>query len=78
MFIDQAKQIEKYTSHNIEFGKTSPAEVGSAEGVFAFEKTKESYRMTEQGSFFMPDAVYQKPAGKEEETVVDQLTTRWI
>lgn len=73
MFIDQAKQIEKYTSHNIEFGKTSPAEVGSAEGVFAFEKTKESYRMTEQGSFFMPDAVYQKPAGKEEETVVDQL-----
>lgn len=73
MFIDQAKQIEKYTSHNIEFGKTSPAEVGNAEGVFAFEKTKESYRMTEQGSFFMPDAVYQKPAGKEEETVVDQL-----
>ena len=73
MFIDQTKQIEKYTSHNIEFGKTSPAEVGSAEGVFAFEKTKESYRMTEQGSFFMPDAVYQKPAGKEEETVVDQL-----
>lgn len=76
MFIDQAKQIDKYTSHNIEFGRTSAAEMGKAEGVFAYEKTQESYRMTEQGSFFMPDAVYQKPDGKEEETVIDQLDSQ--
>ena len=73
MFINQTQQIDKYTNHGIEIGKTSATENISAGGVFEYEKAKESYRMTEQGSFYMPDAVYQKPDGKEEETVLDQL-----
>lgn len=73
MFIDQAKHIDKYTNHNIEFGKHTAAEIGKTGGVFAYQKTQEAYRMTEGGSFYMPDAVYQKPDGQEEETVVDQL-----
>ncbi len=76
MFIDQAKQIDKYTNQNIEFGKTSAAEVGKTGGVFDYQKVQESYRMTEDGSFYMPDAVYQKPDGKEEETVIDQLDSQ--
>ena len=76
MFIDQAKQIDKYTNHSLEFGKTSSAEMAKAEGVFEYAKKQETYRMTEQGSYYMPDAVYQKPSSKEEETVVDQLDSQ--
>lgn len=77
MFIDQTKQIEKYTNNSFELGKTTAQETGKANvNVLEFGKTQESYRMTEGGSFFMPDAVYQKPEGKEEETIVDQLDTQ--
>ena len=73
MFINQANQIDKYTNHINEFSKTSASELEKGQAVFEFEKAKETYRMTEQGSFFMPDATYQKPDGKEEQTIVDQL-----
>ena len=73
MFIHQASKIDKYTNHIAEFEKTTATELEKGQGVFEYAKTKETYRMTEQGSFFMPDATYQKPEGKEETTVVDQL-----
>ena len=73
MFINQANQIDKYTNHINDFSKMSASELEKGQGIFEFEKAKETYRMTEQGSFFMPDATYQKPDGKEEETIVDQL-----
>lgn len=74
MFIDQTKQVEKYTNSPIEMGKTVVSESGKATmNVLEFGKAKETYRMTDGGSFFMPNAVYQKPEGKEEESIVDQL-----
>ena len=73
MFINQAQQIDKYTNHSLEFGKTSAADEVKTGGVFDYAKTAETYRMTEQGNVFMPNAVYQKPEGKEETTVVEQL-----
>ena len=77
MFINQTKQIEKYANNGLEIGKTSTQEVGqAAANVLDYGKTQESYHMTEGGSFFMPNAVYQKPDGKEEETIVDQLDTQ--
>ena len=74
MFINQANQIDKYTNHINEFSKTSASELEKGQGVFAFEKAKETYRMTEQGSFFMPDATYQKPDGKEEEQTAEHTS----
>ena len=57
--------------------KTKAADaVTMEEGIFSYAKMKETYRMTEEGSFFMPDAVYKKPDGKEEETIVDKLDTQ--
>lgn len=77
MFIDQTKQVEKYTNHALEMGKNTAGEVGKiATSVLDFEKSKESYHMTDGGSFFMPNAVYQKPDGKEDESIVDQLDTQ--
>lgn len=73
MFVHQASKIDKYTNHIAEFEKTTATELQKGQGVFAYEKAKETYRMTEQGSFFMPDATYQKPGKKEDETVIDQL-----
>lgn len=60
-----------------DMGKTS-ATAGVKEGtsVLDYGKMQETYRMTEGGSFYMPNAVYQKPEGKEEESVVDQLDTQ--
>lgn len=76
MFIDQTKQIEKYTNNGLDIGKTVVSETGkSAKGVLEFGKTQETYRMTDGGSFFMPNAVYDKPEGKEE-TVMEQLDTQ--
>ena len=76
MFIDHTKQIEKYMS-NMGAEKTKAADaVTMEEGIFSYAKMKETYRMTEEGSFFMPDAVYKKPDGKEEETIVDKLDTQ--
>ena len=76
MFIDQAKQIDAYINQNTESEKTSSAQMTKAEGVFAYVKNQETYRMTEQGSFYMPDAVYTRPEGKEEKTVVEQLDSQ--
>lgn len=73
MFINQTNQMDKYANHNTEFGKAAAAEVEKEQGVFAYAKTNETYHMTEQGSFFMPDATYGKPENKEEETIVEQL-----
>lgn len=76
MFIDQAKQIDNYTNYGVELEKTSSAESTKGQGVMEYAKTREAYYMTEQGSFFMPDAVYQKPDSKEEGTVIDQLDSQ--
>lgn len=77
MFIDQTKQIEKYAVNGLEMGKPAVQEIEKdTKSVLNFGKTQETYRMTSGGSFFMPNAVYQKPEGKEEETIVDQLDTQ--
>ena len=73
MFIDQAKQINNYTNYGVEHEKTASMESTKGQGISEYAKTRETYRMTEQGSFFMPDATYQKPDNTEEETVMDQL-----
>ena len=60
MFIDQAKIMEKYTQTvGNEQGKVHMPNDCEPQSVFDFGKLKESYRMTEGGSFFMPNAVYQ-------------------
>ena len=78
MFIDQAKQIESYkVNAGLDTGKVSPADtVKAGKSVLDYGKMQETYRMTEGGSFFMPNAVYQKPEAQEEESVVDQLDTQ--
>ncbi len=73
MFVNQANVIDKYTNHSVEFGKNAATDGDKTQGIFAYEKSQETYRMTEGGSFFMPDAVYQKPETKEEETIIRQL-----
>ena len=76
MFIDQAKIMEKYTQTvGNEQGKVHMPNDCEPQSVFDFGKLKESYRMTEGGSFFMPNAVYQKPE-KKDETVIEQLDTQ--
>ena len=78
MFIDQTKQIDGYTAaSSLEKGKMSPADkVQEGSSVLDYGKMQETYRMTEGGSFYMPNAVYQKPEAKEEESVVEQLDTQ--
>lgn len=76
MFIDQTKQIEKYINSGLDASKTAVQEVGkNPASVFDFAKTQETYRMTDGGSFFMPNAVYEKPEGKED-NVIEQLDTQ--
>lgn len=77
MYINHMKAIEKYlqssgyqnSAGNAE--ATNGADMGLS--VLNYTKVQESYRMTEGGSFFMPDAVYAKPKKEEEQTVVEQL-----
>lgn len=78
MFIDQTKQIDGYTAaSSLEKGKVSPADkVQEGNTILDYGKMQETYRMTDGGSFYMPNAVYQKPEGKEEESVVEQLDTQ--
>ena len=78
MFIEQTKQIEGYTAaSSLEKGKMTPADkVQQGTSVLDYGKMQETYRMTEGGSFYMPNAVYQKPEVKEEETIVDQLDSQ--
>jgi len=77
MFIDQTKMQEKYTQTvGTEHTRVNGPGAYEPQSVFDFGKAQEAYRMTEQGSFFMPSPVYEKPEGKEEETVVDQLDTQ--
>ena len=74
MFVDQTKAIEGYTAaSSLEKGKMSSADkVLEGHSILDYGKMQETYQMTEGGSFFMPNAVYQKPEAKEE-SVVDQL-----
>ena len=78
MFIDQAKQIDGYTAaSSLEKGKMSPADkVQNGSNILDYGKMQETYRMTEGGSFYMPNAVYQKPDAKEEDTITEQLDTQ--
>ena len=74
MFVDHTKQIEKYTATNI--AKASEMEaLNAGNGIFDFAKLQETYRMTEDGNIYMPDAVYQKPDAQEEKSVLEQLDT---
>lgn len=77
MFIDQARICEKYTQTvgNEQGRVTAPGDC-EPQSVFDFAKTQESYRATENGGFYMPNPVYQKPDGKEEESVIEQLDSQ--
>uniref|UniRef100_UPI004056D7B1 DUF6240 domain-containing protein n=1 Tax=Agathobacter sp. TaxID=2021311 RepID=UPI004056D7B1 len=78
MYIDQTKAIQKYLQNSgVQSTKASganPADMGKS--VLDYGKTQESYRMTEGGSYFMPDAVYTKPEREEEKTAVEQLDSQ--
>ena len=78
MLIDQTKQIEGYTAaSSLEKGKISPADkIQDGSSILNYGKMQETYRMTEGGSFYMPNAVYQKPDAKEDESIVEQLDTQ--
>lgn len=77
LFVDPTIMNEKYTQgFPIDMGKDNSVKTNTADSVFEYAKNTESYRMTKHGSFFMPDAVYQKPEGKENQTIVDQLDTQ--
>lgn len=76
MFIDQTKILEKYTQTvGNEHARVNAPEECVSQSVFDFGKVKESFTKTENG-FFMPNAVYNKPEGKEEETILEQLDTQ--
>ena len=76
MFIDQTKILEKYTQTvGNEHGRVNTPEECIPQSVFDFGKVKESFTKTENG-FFMPNAVYNKPEAKEEETILEQLDTQ--
>lgn len=76
MFIDQTKILEKYTQTvGNEHGRVNTPEECTPQSVFDFGKVKESFTKTENG-FFMPNAVYNKPEAKEEETILEQLDTQ--
>ena len=77
MFIDQTKIHEKYTQTvgNEHSRVNAPGEC-EPQSVFDFGKIKESFSKTENGGFFMPNAVYNKPEGKEEESIIEQLDTQ--
>ena len=75
MFIEQTKQMDGYTAApSLEKGKMTAADkVLEGTSILDFGKMQETYRMTEGGSFYMPNAIYQKPEAKEEESIVNQL-----
>ena len=77
MYINHTKAIEKYLQSSGYQNATKNADItdGVDMGMSAlnYGKVQESYRMTEEGSFFMPDAVYAKPEKEEEQTIVEQL-----
>ena len=77
MFIDQTKIHEKYTQTvgNEHTRVNVPGEC-EPQSVFDFRKIKESFSKSENGGFFMPNAVYNKPEGKEEENIIEQLDTQ--
>ena len=77
MFIDQTKIKETYAQTvGAESSKVSLPDGVKPQSEFDYKKTQESYHMTENGSFFMPNATYGKPENEQEETIVDQLDTQ--
>ncbi len=77
LFVDPTVINEKSTQgFPIDMGKEISVKSKAADSVFEYAKTKESYHMTNKGSFFMPDAVYGKPDGKDNETILDQLDSQ--
>ncbi|MBQ3558684.1 MAG: hypothetical protein IJA07_04140 [Agathobacter sp.] len=74
MFIDQTKINEKYgQTVGAEYSRAIASNAYEPQSVFDFKKIEETYHASEAGGFYMPDAVYQKPEGKEESFVLDQL-----
>ena len=75
MHINREEAIEKYLKNNnyqnLNSNSVNPINYGTS--LSAYGKVWESYRMTEGGSYFMPNAVYTKPEKEEEKTVVEQL-----
>jgi len=77
MYIDQTKINEKYgQTVGAEHSRTIASNAYEPQSVFDFKKVEESYHVSEDGGFYMPDAVYQKPEGKEEQFVLEQLDTQ--
>ena len=77
MFIDQTKIHEKYTQTvGNEHTRVNTLEECEPQSVFDFRKLKESFSKSENGGFFMPNAVYNKPEAKEEESIIEQLDTQ--
>lgn len=76
MYIDNTKQVEKYSNNGFDVTRVLAEAGKQATSVINYAKTQECYYMTKNGSFFMPNPVYQKPDAKEEESVVEQLDTQ--
>lgn len=75
MYINHTKAIEKYLQsgnyQNVNTNVTSTTYTGMS--VLDYGKVQESYRMTEGGSYFVPEAIYTKLEKEEEKTVVEEL-----
>lgn len=75
MYIDKSKEVSQYIAGTSQdAAKTCAADhIKDGNTVLDYSKVQESYYMTENGSYYMPDAVYQKPGGKEEKTIIEEL-----
>lgn len=78
MYINQTKVIEKYlqNSGNQNTSASAVNEMNMGKSVLQYGKVQESYRMTDSGSYFMPNAVYTKPEKEEEKTIIEQLDSQ--
>lgn len=75
MYINHTKVIEKYLQSNT-CQNANIDSINQGMSVTDYGKFQESYRMTEGGSYFMPNAVYTKPEKEDEKTVVEQLNSQ--
>mgnify|MGYP003299793417 CR=1 FL=1 len=80
MYVNHTKAIEKYLQNsgyqNTNINADAVNETNMGKSVLEYGKVQESYRMTEGGGYFMPNAVYTKPEKEEEKTVVEQLDSQ--
>lgn len=76
-FVDPTIVKEKYTQgYPVDTGKECSVKDTTAASVFEYGKTAESFYKSENDGFFMQDAVYGRPGGNDNETILEQLESQ--